>query len=449
MQADLCQILHFIAPTQFVGMQSDSLKSVQFDIFKLENIEKIIDLFEDKMQQQTSPSKRGQAPTANPSQSVNPKDSDSSTSKADSFEEKWEKFRQKVAIGGVAKDPIATSHFDHLSVQKKAIQANTGDRVSAAEQRGSTQQEAHNNDVQNSRATVGGQSTTQLAIDLPAQDELSSVPPCVIPVSFSNTSNSINPALTTANLSTTNNVSQFVDAEYSMVNSGRDLCRTSKTRNLLIKSPSATKRMMNLQLHGTTAAHAAVSNSNVSLKKRTSFSSLADVAAVSSVTQTPSHYYASPYRNETPFSPIKRRKLFKSSELPGNEAVDQLDDQFEDLPVFVHVSTPKTKNEIKPGHSSNANPLVAQDVFKIPITTAAASLDSNSTKSNVNSSFEGTSAPIAVDNNSNLGYELLATKLKISSKGLCSVLPKASKVVTTRDWKVFKFANLLFLDGPR
>lgn len=35
-----------------------------------------------------------------------------------------------------------------------------------------------------------------------------------------------------------------------------------------------------------------------------------------------------------------------------------------------------------------------------------------------------------------LGYQLFATKLKIGSKGLCSVLPKAAKIVLTKDWKM-------------
>lgn len=35
------------------------------------------------------------------------------------------------------------------------------------------------------------------------------------------------------------------------------------------------------------------------------------------------------------------------------------------------------------------------------------------------------------------GYQLLTTKLKINARPLCSILPTANKVVTTKDWRVF------------
>jgi hypothetical protein len=35
------------------------------------------------------------------------------------------------------------------------------------------------------------------------------------------------------------------------------------------------------------------------------------------------------------------------------------------------------------------------------------------------------------------GYQLLYTKLSIEAKSLCSVLPTANKVVTTKNWRVF------------
>ena len=170
--------------------------------------------------------------------------------------------------------------------------------------------------------------------------------------------------------------------------------------------------------------------------------------------KTPYHYYASPLR-EASFSPLKRRKLFSLSGAPEYQ------------PAFIHVSPPppSVSKPVVPHQDKIPTTGNNTDPFKIPLNPAGttlapppsvpppqpAALATEPTIDNAQPALVSSSVPAtaAIDNLpsetivggdlqpvDNLGFNLLATKLKIAAKGLCSVLPTASKVVLTKDWNV-------------